>query len=182
MAASITLSELKEYLRIPVERSDRDSELLEVLESARGVVADRTGGAVEGPLQAVCTRTGQLVLPLARLESVERLVSPTGVEVPVESVKVDHAAGIITLRWPVEGMWEVEVVVDGGQPPLRLATKIIAEHLWGIQRGTANASGELAPSATSSDRAHREYHRVGYAVPNRAAELMAPFSLALGFA
>lgn len=180
--AAVTLAELKQYMRKSTETSDDDQLLQTHLDAAAGVVAYRTNGADPDEPMRVYDHRGVLLLPAAGLHEVSTITDPAGNDVDLASVDVDLEAGIITLRsCPTRsGFWTVTITADEqGRAPLRLATMIIAEHLWGLRRGTAGGGARDAAQVRRGDDAPIP---IGFAVPNRAAELIAPYSMALGFA
>jgi hypothetical protein len=91
---------------------------------------------------------------------------------------VDNAAGLITGLGGMYGSSQrltVTYSVRGGTVPadILLATLIIAGHLWETQRGTAPSALALQDPNGFGDTTSVG---LGFAIPNRAQELLAPYS------
>ncbi len=150
-------------------------ELLATLAAAVALVESRCGslGTTAVTVLSVTSRGGRvLVLPAVRVGEVTGILDPSGTVVPLADVTVDAAAGLITIPAGYAGVWTVTVAANDTVPAdLRRAVLIIAAHLWESQRitqpGRAGFGGGDVPPGASP----------GYAVPNRAETLMAPYRL-----
>lgn len=181
MVAIVTLSELKTHLNM--SSTTEDVELLGVLDAAevaverhlgqvvtpRTVVEDHYVGAPTNPDRRVASlalRTGPVV-------SVTSVTSVDGGVVWDPSVLLlDSAAGFVT-SWYGPALWgHVRVTYTAGLDPvppnIRLATLIIAAHLWETQRPASFS----APSFGREDTPFAAAASAGYALPNRALELL----------
>lgn len=175
----VTLSELATFMKLP---TGYDEVLLqEHLDAATEYVTDKVGPLDEDAL-ALAVHAGEhqavLVLPATFAEEIVSVTSPTGAAVPVATLAyVDLDAGLIEVRNPARGTWIVTIKSRRASASCNLATKIIAQHLWGTQRGTGGGRKEMlgqAPDVAGVTPA-------GFAIPRRAAQLLEPY-LTVGFA
>lgn len=169
-----TLLDLKAFLNISSTRSD--DELPAYLDAAVGIVeAD-----LDAPL-SVASRSEtfparpRLVLGRAPVLSVDSITVSTSLSALVAGTDalVDLDTGIITLQYPWSSWGTVTVAYTYGwttlPAPISLAVLIVAGHLWETQRGSASLptlGGDQTPAMTPG---------AGYAMPNRARELLAPY-------
>lgn len=182
--AAVDLPELKRWMRRTAQDTSDDQDLQQVLSAAQEVVDHRTGGHVDPdtPLRVYPTPRGVLILPLAGLPGILEISNPRGVVVDHTRFTVDLEAGLIDLGVSgqlASGAWTVSLDAGEGKPPLNVAVKIIAEHLWGTRRGSGNSGDARSRAQVRGDDTPAP---IGFAVPNRAAELIAPYTMALGFA
>lgn len=165
----ITLEELKKHLNIPAAKTVDHVEL----ELARGSAEEGVEFLVGPVIHATVTetvhpsRSGVAVLAKCPVVSVTSVLS--------NGVSVTHAlnaeAGIISgLPWAGDLVVTYTVGRTVLPDSIRLAALIIAAHLWDTQRGPATSP--LQEEETT------EVPGLGYAVPNRALELLAPYLLA----
>lgn len=170
----IGIAELLDQLNMDSVGSN-GPELLATLAAAKALVESRCGslGTTGATVLSVTSRGGRvLVLPAVRLGEVTEILDPSGTVVPLAEVTVDAEAGLVTVPAGYAGSWTVTVAADDTVPAdLRLAVLMIAAHLYESQRITQPGragfgGGEVPPGASP-----------GYAVPNRAATLMAPYRL-----
>lgn len=182
--AAVDLPELKRWMRMTAQNTRDDEDLQQVLDAAQEVVDHRTGGHIDPdtPFRVHPTPRGVLILPVAGLPGILEVRNPRGVVVDHTRLDVDLEAGLITLGYHTAGVtpgaWSITLDAGDGKPPLNVAVKIIAEHLWGTRRG----SGDTGARLVAQPRSDEAPAPIGFAVPNRAAELIAPYSLAIGFA
>lgn len=177
---SVTLTELATFMKLP---TGYDTALLqEHLDAATEYVTDKVGPLDEDAL-ALAVHAGEhqavLVLPATFAEEIVSVTSPTGADVPIATlVDIDLGAGLVEVRTPARGTWTVNIKSRGATASCSLATKIIAQHLWGTQRGTGGGRQEMrgqSPDTTGATPA-------GFAIPRRAAQLLEPYLTANGFA
>lgn len=109
-----------------------------------------------------------LVLPTTRLTGTVQVSDPDGVEVTPRDVNM--LAGVIELPYAPRASrpWSVRSTSSEHADAVRLAVKIIAAHLWQVQR--------RRPSGVPRTEAGDSGAPVGFAIPRRAAELLAPFT------
>lgn len=164
----VTLDELKKHLNI--SRNTDDAELLFTLDAAHGAVE-----GIVGPIrhrvvtETVRTNSRTVVLRFSPIVSVTSLTAG-GANVtytldPVTGLLGDvYASGAMTATY-VAGR---TVVPD----QIRYAILIVAAHLWRTQQGAASPSsglqGEEDPFPTPG---------LGFAIPARAQDLLAPYAL-----
>jgi hypothetical protein len=157
-----TLAQLKTHLNIT--RNTDDAELGLMLEAAEDVVRSMIGAA--GSVEETVTPVAGTVLLSGRPVSDFLFTS-----VNLSGYSLDSAAGLV-LDVAYEGPLDVSYTVGSESVPVAvtLATLIIAAHLWETQRGTSPSAlalqGVEDPSATLG---------VGYAIPNRALQLLQPY-------
>lgn len=170
----VTLKELAQFLKQPaLADGDQADQLQEVLDASIENVESRTGPLVgASPVFRVHASGKNLVLPATHLTEVTEIRDPDGVLVPLEYAELNLLSGIVTLRSTSRrGAYTVTAKTRDGAVSLRLAVKIIASHLWETQRGSAaGASRFVTPNADDGPV------RMGFAIPARAAELIAPFT------
>lgn len=179
---TVALDELADFLnaeQLKTAGPDRD-QLQEVLDAAIEQVEDRVGPLDSAVVQYKVHATGKsLVLPTTHLSSVTAVTDPDGVAVPLEDLDLNLLSGIVTLRTAARsrrGAYTVAATPRGGAASVRLAVKIIASHLWEVKRGSAAGGGRFAqPVADATPAPGR-----GFAIPSRAAQLLAPFERAGG--
>lgn len=178
-----TVADLKKHINIPADVTADDAELGEVLDAAVELVASMVGplesGAVTEVHRGVDSRLLVLrQMPATSLTSVSlRYATGETSALTLSDFDLDTEAGIVRL---VSGGWlagTYVVVYDAGRATLpasvRLAVLIVAAHLWETQRVPGvNRFG--SPDEPSVSR--------GYAIPNRAAELLAPYRTSVGLA
>lgn len=153
-------------------------ELANVLDAAVAVVEGELCAPIE-PGEFTDTfdpGTPVLVLshaPVSSVTSITGSSSLTPLAVPADAI-VDLPSGIIRLTAPFT-RWHGAITVtyttgDTISPAVQLAVFIVAGHLWETQRGAASLPSpgmDATPMMSSGD--------YGYAMPNRAKELLAPF-------
>ncbi len=169
--ALLTLAAAKAHLNIPPATTTQDDEILFWL----GVITDPIERHIGGP---VITR------------SITERVEPTGggstlllTQIPVVSVvsiggaavsglDVDGPAGIVRGSFGLGATTVVYRAGRGDTAPAAIsgAARIILGHLWQTQRGAV-----LRPSMSGDETTVMP--GLGYAVPNRALELLAPFAV-----
>lgn len=181
MAASITadtteivsLAEVKDHLNIPASNTSHDAELALFREAAQEAVEHLIGPV----LWRVVTETtrptidGDVLLRTFPVVSVDDVTHSAGVT--VDGWTLDASLGTVTgLRTGAE----LTVTYTAGRTSLpssvKLATLIIAGHLWTTQRGPSSS-----PTALQDGDAGEPVPGLGYSIPNRAVDLLRPFLL-----
>jgi len=195
MAAFITLDEVKAQLNIPVNVTDDDAELndyveaaCDMVESAVGPITSRTitgefvdlmGRTIFNELTTAGTRA--FVLRWRPVQSIQSITSAilAGVTYAPSEFIIDGGTGIVRRAdgGTIFGPLVVSYTAGYDMPPgwARLAAKIIVQHLWGSQLG--NSPGALPSDDT---QATDPAFGAGFAMPNRAAELLTPHLLTPG--
>lgn len=174
----VSLDELARFMRAPQLASGSEAELLqEHLEAALEQVA-----AIVGPPGEATTSwdvymgatARQIVLPATHLQEVVAITAPDGSAVTLDARRdVNALAGIVTVPRAMQGTWTIEGRTRSTTASVKLAVKIIAQHLWGTQRGTGGGrAGMFAQAAEDVVQTP-----VGFAIPRRAAQLLEPYTV-----
>lgn len=174
---AVTPEVIAEYLRIPAgERADAQDDLVEVTAAAIEHVETLCGPHADDDTRTLTVRASgsSVLLPVTRLSAVLEVRRPDGTVVDVDPVDVDLLAGILVLRDPTPGDWQVDVAFTGRAASLTLAVKIIASHLWETRRGTADPARRRL-YANGDAREPVRSVPIGVAIPSRASQLMAPY-------
>jgi hypothetical protein len=169
VAEFATLAEVKAHANIP--GSANDDELVTMLDAAEDVVRSLVGSfAAVTVTERVVVTAGTVILSRAPSGAVTLTDRSGG---SVTGFTVSAAAGLL-YDVPVAGgtALTASYPAGGGVVPasVSLATAIIAAHLWETQRGTAPS-----PLALQGDDAGPTFG-AGFALPNRARELLAPYT------
>jgi hypothetical protein len=183
----VTVKQLADFLKAP-DYADREqpehANLVEALTAALEWVEQQVG-----PLDSVARDytvypSGRsLVLPDTHLVSVGTITDPRG-DVVALPADVNLLAGIITFRHRLHtGAWTVRATSREHGTSVALAVKIIASHLYTVHRG-ANLTGPRFEGFAPVDDPAPEAPRggSGFAIPRRAAQLLAPFRRPRGLA
>lgn len=181
----VTLAQLAAFMGLESGSEEATSDKLsEALDAALEWVEDRLGlaaGGLSTPTRSyrVYPSGAALVLPTTRLASIVSITDERGDAYPQDqAVDIDLAAGIITLRRaPRAGRgWVVQATKPGDSALVRQAVKIIASHLYDVHRGRSDGiRGAIYAGASDGSAGGGGSPGAGFAVPNRAAELLAPF-------
>lgn len=168
MAVFATLGDLKTHLDIT--ETANDGELTLMLEAAEDVVGSLIGARFPGAsVSERVSSVGGTVILSGR--PVDDVVLNGGA---VTGFFVNRAAGLLhDVPCTSEPLTATYTTGGGGIPAsVTLATVIVAGHLWETQRG--NTGG--GPIAAESDAGFGLTPGAGFAIPNRAKELLAPFA------
>lgn len=168
----VALEDLKRYLRRSTAATDDDADMVEHLRAAIDLVENELGDVLTasgvGREFVVYADGTHLILPVTRLVEVTEVLSPDG-DV-VEPAAVNLLAGIIVLPRSAPGTYTVTATVRDHSDALRLAVKITAAHLIATApRGSAERGAGRFTSTPGAD----ETVPTGFALPNRAAQLIA---------
>lgn len=189
----LTLADAKIHLNIAANVSTYDAELQGFIDATVPQIERYLGGPAE--VRAVtetvertdCGRAIPLTFrPFVSLTS----ITIGGVETDISTVY--PTPGRVLRKqfgfpfWPT---WIEPCVVtyQAGQgsdalPAISLAAKIIVAHLWSTQRGNAGGRGPSANNEYGSTSAGTVAPGFGFAIPNRALELLNPFAPETGLA
>lgn len=168
------LSDLKAHLNYPASKSRDDAELQLMLDAAADVVTALVGGYSGAVVSEVFAVRGGTVFLNAVPSGTVTVTNDYGS--PVTGFSVRPAARLL-VGVAAEGYVTVSYDADGGFIPhaVKLATLIIAGHLWETQRGTSPSQLGLQQADESGFIPGR-----GFAIPDRARELLAPFVATTG--
>lgn len=179
----ISLKEIKEHLQLTDTR--RDSQLRSWIETVTGNIEGLVGVCVRRTITEVhnIQPSGAMELCLRRTPAIA-LTAVTGVLTgstgyAVEELHLDGELGIVRrldgnrLTGLLQFSYEAgRAIVESG---IRDGAKIILQHMWRTQYGASRAGAALGGG---DDFAVTEpYAGWGYAVPNRAVELLEPYRL-----
>lgn len=151
------------------------AELALTLEAATELVESHVGPMVARTVTLTAEPSErELLVDVYPVLSVTTFTNSSGTSL---AAGAEVSGGVITRYPTVLGTGRHTIVYQAGRTPvpaaLKLATLIVAKHLWETQR----ASGSLASSgrfgATGPEMVPNT--SMGFALPNRAAELMGPY-------
>lgn len=182
----LTLADAKAQLNIAAANTQYDAELQDYVDAVSRVVQSPQWPPGIGPIdnQAVtevvslAERGRALLLSTMPVVSVDLMTSVyDGGTYDVTALYVENAySGVVRHKrhWPIIGIgpWTVGYTVGRGgvaSKSANLAGRIIVAHLWETQRGR---SGGRGPSANSEAATAISWGPSGFAVPNRALELL----------
>lgn len=182
----ISLREAKKQLRLPLDTADHDDDLRTFIAAAGRAVENHTGHTLVRRVitgerhRRVC---GTLVLhrsPVVALTSVGSVDGNTSWA--TVGLDVDPDTGIVSAISGPGLRGNLSVTYVAGSRVIAanylLAVRIIAEHLWQTMR-PFSSTANLPPGAFEDSLDARSGGLVGFAVPNRALELLgAPAPLA----
>ncbi|WP_239404643.1 hypothetical protein [Frankia sp. Cj3] len=186
--AILSLQDAKDHLDIPGATTTHDSEIQSKLDTITAALERYTGGpivtrSITERVEATAGGTALAVRqrPLVAVTSIVDVAS--GVATSITDLEIDANAGIIRRRlgWPfIIGLayrvgppvftvtytagWGTAVPAAFGE-----AARIIIGHLWATQRGPS-----LRPGISGDDTT--QVYGMGFAVPNRALQLLAPYT------
>lgn len=171
-----TIADLKIHLNMT--GTENDGELADVLDAA----VEMVGGLI-GPIVSVTVTethygmSSNLLLlrrmPVGALTAISARYGATSTALTLGDYELDPATGIVRTVSGSGFRGDFTVTYSSGRATvpadIRLAVLIIASHLWETQRvpGASRAFGQ--PEAPPVSR--------GFAIPNRAADLLAPYQM-----
>lgn len=168
----ITVYELKNHINVTDSDSDEEIELIR--DAAQDAVEGLIGPVLWRTVTQRITGSGSSTVVLNTMP----VVSVTSLTYSGSATTYTLADGGMLLDVPVRGDLVATYVAGRSTVPgaIRLAGLIIAGHLWETQRGNAPAAS-LQPEDFGASSAG-----IGYAIPARAADLLAPYLLLPGVA
>lgn len=183
--ALLTLDEAKAQLNI--SGTTNDVELLAYINALTAVVEGYVGPVESRTVTETHDVSSVRLLALRQTPAVAlttvAAVLAGGTAYEVADLDLDGDTGIVRrldgglLRGPLR----VTYTVGRGEvpPTINLATRIILQHMWRTQRGSARG-----PAVAGSDdySVTEPIPGLGYSVPNRALELLQPYRLPPGVA
>ncbi|MGN8245240.1 hypothetical protein ACTHAM_002359 [Cellulomonas soli] len=175
-APFVTVQAVADHMRMTLSADEGElAKLTEHTASALEWAVSEVGPLGEVSQTIDVQQSGRyLVLPMTHLAEVTSVIDPSGAEVAVTAAQVDRLAGIITVPHLRAGDWRVAVRTDQQRASVSLAVKIVAAHLWETQRGKGDPQRRQMMAGQDDQLAPT---RVGFAVPRRAAQLIAPFRI-----
>jgi len=171
----ISLAEGKSHLRMPVDETTHDEDLMSFIWAATGVVELYVGAVVRRTHTQTFDGTGQSRLLLSHIPVLSiTSVTEDGTTVDPSGYKINKPAGVLVrvagsadYAWR-PGVQNVDVVYVAARSDVeeswRLAAKIIVKHMWETQR--AAAPGPMTQGNEDFDP------RYTYSIPRRALELL----------
>lgn len=160
-----------DFARFARGRAD-DPDLVEALDAALANVSTRVGPLDAASSFTVWSHGGALVLPITHLSAVVEVRDPLGVLVTPS--RVNLLAGVVHVRERSRpGTWTISVTSTQRGADIALAVKIIAQHLLSLRSGAD--VGQRSRLMVPTDDAPAT--GFGFAIPRRAAELLAPYTL-----
>jgi hypothetical protein len=168
----VTLDEVKAHLNVTSATSNE--ELILVQQAAQGAVEGIIGPVLWRAVTEDVTSSwrGVAVLSMAPVVSVTSLTSSGYAATYTLNTTIGTLTGVSHTGALVATYVAGRATVSDD---IRYATLIIAAHLWETQRGNA-------PTPGFNEEAFGGTPGVGYAIPNRAQDLLAPHRLAAGIA
>lgn len=170
----VTLAELKAHLNITTTSDDAELEL------HRSASEEHVQGVIGPVLQreVVETSTTRYGATLLRVAPVVSVTSVEYASTALAGWSSSLSTGLIT-GLPTGDVTVTYTVGRTSCPDaVKLATLIIAGHLWETQRGASSPSSALPADAFDQTTTLG----LGFLVPNRAMELLTPYLLAPGLA
>ena len=180
--ALLTLAEAKDHLDIPSADTTYDTELQGFVDAVIAVVEGLIGGPAENRTVTEVvepTDAGRALILTARSVSAVTSITANGVTVGLTDLYL--APGRVLRRqsglpwYPSRAPVLVSFTAGlGATAPAaaKLAAKIIVAHMWATQRGSA---GNVPGPNSEFGSINTVTPGYGYAIPNRALELLAPY-------
>jgi hypothetical protein len=182
----LSLGDAKDMLNIPQSSTTDDAEILRKIATIEANIEKMTGGPVvtrQISNERVRVGTGYRTLtvryrPLVAVVSIVDVATPT-VTLDLSDLDPDYATGVLRRRlqlpfWGVGPFYLVTYTAGlGTAVPAGIteAAAIILDHLWQTQRGQAAAGAPFGGQEVTT------LPGFGFAIPNRAAELLSPYAL-----
>jgi hypothetical protein len=163
----LTLDEAKAHLNI--QGTTDDAELQTVIDAAEARLSQEVGPLAATEVSRRISGGGwELVLPVTPAMSLVSITPWAGSALTLADLYLDTVTGLVTFNNPtLFAATYYDVVYDAGRltcpDDLLFAIKELVRHLWETQRGTP-----MTPDDTFDTPS------VGYALPNRVMELIAP--------
>lgn len=187
--ALVSVADAKAFMNIASSLTGDDALISDFCDAADEIIRRRIGGPPQSTtmLATVWPTAGgrALILTTYPVTSVDSVTDSLGT---VATDVVGEYPGRVLRRsggQQFTGTAPYTVVYTAGLPEsaaVTLAAKIIIAHLWATQRGTATGRGASAVNEYGSSALGTLYPGSGYAVPNRALELLDPYAPETGLA
>lgn len=175
MALPPTAADLATFMHLSAgHAADVDALLDEVLSAAVEWAVSKVGPLGLATQTVTAYPSGRsLVLPVTHLSEVVAVTDPAGAAVPLSTVQVNLLSGIVTVPYSRKGQWTVQVTTEQQSASIGLAIKIVAKHLYEVHRARGAGARAAAYAAPPDEGVPGR----GFAIPARAADLIAPFRL-----
>lgn len=177
-----SVADLKTHINIPSSVTADDDELGDVLDAAVEMVAALIGPLESGSVTEVYRGVNSTMLVLRRVPVTEvtaisaRYGIDDTVPMTVTDFELDTDTGILRAISGARFLGDYVVTYSAGRVTLpasvRLAVLIVAAHLWETQRVPMQSEGP--PGFAGGVEAMTTVSR-GFALPNRALELLRPY-------
>ena len=169
-----TVADLKQHINIPADVTTDDDELGDVLDAAIELAESIVGPLTSGTVTEIHRGVSSDVLvlqqmPVGELVAVSSRVGATTTALTLGDYELDTETGMVRVAAGTRfaGTYVVEYTAGADTPSAsqKLGILIIASHLWQTQRvpGVNRFGTPDEPTASP-----------GFAIPNRAVELLAP--------
>lgn len=181
----LSLQDAKDMLNISQATTTYDAEIQSWIDAIEAGLERLTGGPLVNRTVVeraeICEGGAAILVRKRPLVSVTSIADPTGAAVSTADVDLDPNSGVIRRRlaWPwwTAYRWVTVTYVAGWgvptPPAFNRAAAIILDHLWQTQHGPSTRPS-MAGDETGTD------YGLGFAIPNRAAELLAPYAAETG--
>ena len=180
--ALLTLADAKAELNIDVADTDDDAEITAYLGAVTDMI-ERFIGPVENRSVTETVRGGRAAIlsrpPIFSIQSIAGAMS--GAVVATADVWFNPSSGVIRPKGsampdPIVVTYTAGRNVSGASIPLgiQIAARTAISHLWRFQRGSAGAGSDYDDATPVPG--------MGYAMPNRALQLLAPWRLSAAIA
>lgn len=183
--ALVTLAETKLHLNIPTADTTNDAELELYINAVTVIVEKRTGPVVNRDVTETVPGGSTLFLSSPPAVSLTAVAGAHGdtTSYTEADLYLDGPAGVVYPAYGSANFGPTHVTVTyvagrGATAPsaIKLAALIVLKHLWETQRGAS-----LLPVQGFGDEAATTFG-LGFALPNRALELLAPYPRPTGVA
>lgn len=180
-AVPLGLSDAKKYLGIAEANTVHDEEIEGFIRALTPTIEFFAGPVEPRTVRRTVVGGWQIVLPTPLLDLIS--LSSGGTAISVADLNVDTETGIVEYANGFGGFPRgpmVATVLVGRrvvEEAITHASKVILDHLWETQRGPASTSS-IRTRARSAETTI--VPGLGYAVPNRAIELLKPLSTRTG--
>lgn len=174
----LSLAEARKQLRLTT--TDRDDDLRLFIAAATVAVEDHVGRKLVRRTITAETHlrvNGPLILDRAPVRSLTTLSSlDDTVTWDVDALHVDEPTGIVTPLSGTRPYGDLKATYVCGMrvvsPNYLLAVRIITEHLWQTMRPFSASAATPGPASLDDSLDARAGGLVGFAIPNRALELL----------
>lgn len=189
----IDLDELKDHLNKTTPGTVDDAELLRFIDAVIPVIEHLVGPVLPRTVTEVydggTTTLSLRSYPVLAVTRVREYSGPSYAELEAHALGastdgyvLDAGAGLLSRGWGgpfLYGRRNVEVVYEVGRDPIeediRLAAKELVAHWWGWSQVGRAAGGALGALQGDGDELAPTTAGLGYAIPNRVKQMLAPF-------
>lgn len=173
-----SLADAKKHLNIPATSTTQDEELRGFIEATTRCVEYFTGAVARRTVtEIVHGGSARMILRQAPVLSVQSItgVNPWQLDIPVDALDIDTDTGVLRRTdWLLFWRGPYRVVYTAGRTTMpanvALAGRIILQHLWRTQYGSSRARAAVGGGEDYS--VSEPIPGLGYAIPNRALQLL----------